>query len=75
MISYRCKHCQTEIGSIPFASVEETIRDLLKADETNEERFVEVSHHGGLEVRCICEQCERAMHASPDYYTVEKWLQ
>lgn len=75
MISYRCKHCRTEIGSIPFASVEETIRELLKADETNKERFVEVAHHGGLEVRCICEQCECSMQASPNYYTVDKWLQ
>ncbi|WP_432353758.1 anti-sigma-F factor Fin [Sporosarcina sp. A2] len=64
-----------EVGSIPFASVKETIRDLQKADEKNTERFIEVTDRGKLEVRCICEQCERTMHASPNYYTVEKWLQ
>ena len=75
MITYRCNHCQTEIGSIPFASVEETIRDLQRTDELQKERFVHATHQGGIEVRCICETCESSLREFPDYYTVEKWLQ
>lgn len=71
MVMYRCRHCRTEIGSLPFSSVQETIAELLKADD----RSLTVTERGDIEVRCICEQCEASLDRFPHYYTVEKWLQ
>ena len=39
-IRYHCRHCETEIGSLPFESAQETLRLLQKLDEEEEERFL-----------------------------------
>ncbi|WJY26726.1 MULTISPECIES: anti-sigma-F factor Fin [Sporosarcina] len=71
MVTYRCGHCRTEIGSVPFASVKETIAELQKSDDG----FLSEHGRGSFEIRCICEQCEDSLSMFPEYYTVEKWLQ
>ena len=74
-IHYTCRHCETEIGTLPFESVKETILQLQKMDEGEEERFLTYEQDGELTVRCICEQCEQSLRRFPDYYTLNKWLQ
>ncbi len=74
-IHYRCRHCNTEIGTLPFESAKDTILELQKLDEGEEERFLTVEQDGNLTVRCICEQCEQSLLRFPDYYTLSKWLQ
>lgn len=71
MVTYRCRHCSTEIGMIPFASVKETIAELERTDR----RFLHETDEGAIEVRCICDRCEQSLQGFPEYYTVEKWLQ
>lgn len=74
-IRYNCRHCETEIGSLPFESAKETLQLLQKLDEKQEERFVVVGKDGAFTVRTICEQCEKSLESFPDYYTLKKWLQ
>lgn len=74
-IRYHCRHCETEIGSLPFESAQEALQLLQKLDETEEERFLTFGKDGALTVRCICEQCENSLQKFPDYYTFNKWLQ
>ncbi len=74
-IRYTCRHCETEIGTLPFESAKETILLLQKMDEGEEERFLTYEKNGELTVRCICEQCEQSLLRFPDYYTLNKWLQ
>ncbi len=74
-IRYKCRHCETEIGSLPFESAKETILLLQKVDEMEEERFLQYDQDGSVMVRCICEQCEQSLQSYPDYYTLNKWLQ
>ena len=75
-IRYHCRHCKTEIGSIPFESARETLRLLEKLDEEEEEeRYLTLGEDGALTVRTICEQCERSLQSHPNYYTFTKWLQ
>ena len=74
-IRYTCRHCATEIGTLPFESVKDTILQLQKADEGQEEQFLTYEKDGDLTVRCICEQCEQSLQRFPDYYTLNKWLQ
>jgi len=74
-IRYKCRHCETEIGTLPFESAKETILQLQKMDEGEEERYLTYEQDGELTVRCICEQCEQSLQRFPDYYTLNKWLQ
>jgi hypothetical protein len=74
-IHYSCRHCNTEVGSIPFASAEEIIRELQKAEEGKGEQFLEYDENGSMTVRCICEQCEQSLQMNPEYYALRKWLQ
>lgn len=74
-IHYKCRHCNTEVGSLPFESARETVLLLQKMDEAEEERFLTYEKDGALTVRCICEQCEQSLQRFPDYYTLKKWLQ
>ena len=60
-IRYKCRHCETEIGTLPFESVKETILELQKMDEGEEEHFLTYGKDGELTVRCICEQCEQSL--------------
>lgn len=75
-IRYQCRHCETEIGSLPFESARETLRLLQKLDEEGkEEQFLAHGKDGAVTVRCICEQCEQALRSNPNYYTFNKWIQ
>ncbi|MCG7346218.1 anti-sigma-F factor Fin family protein [Sporosarcina sp. ACRSL] len=74
-IRYSCRHCNTEVGSIPFSSAEEIIRELEKAEQGQDEQFLEYDKNGSVTVRCICEQCEQSLRQNPDYYALRKWLQ
>ena len=74
-IRYTCRHCETEIGSLPFESAKETILMLQKMDEEEEEHFLQYEEDGNVTVRCICEQCEQALQRFPDYYSLKKWIQ
>lgn len=74
-IRYSCRHCNTEVGSIPLSSAEEIIRELQKVEEGHGEHFLEYDENGSMTVRCICEQCEQSMRMNPDYYALKKWLQ
>jgi hypothetical protein len=74
-IRYKCRHCDTEIGSLPFSSAQETILLLQKMDEGEHDRFLTYGNDGALTVRCICEHCEQSLRSFPDYYSLNKWLQ
>ena len=75
VVRYTCKHCNTEIGSIPFDSAKEVIRQLQEKDEAEQERFVAIDSKGSMTVRCICEHCEQSLRMFPDLYTLDNWKQ
>ncbi|WP_342513932.1 anti-sigma-F factor Fin [Sporosarcina sp. FSL K6-1522] len=74
-IRYTCRHCETEIGTLPFESAKETILLLQEMDQGEEERFLTCEKDGEFTVRCICEQCEQSLQRFPNYYTLNRWLQ
>ncbi|MFD1204487.1 MULTISPECIES: anti-sigma-F factor Fin [Sporosarcina] len=74
-IRYACRHCNTEIGNIPFESVKDVINDLKKSDEGQGDHFLEYDQDGSMTVKCICEQCEQSLRMFPNYYALKKWLQ
>ena len=75
VISYRCRHCQITVGVLPSTAKREVIGFIQNIAPHSEEQFLQVTDTGGLEVRCICEQCEHTLNLYPYYYTLEKWLQ
>lgn len=74
-IRYMCRHCETEVGSIPFESAKETLNLLKKMDTVDDEQFLKYDKDGSVMVQCICEQCEQSLRSYPEYYMLNKWLQ
>lgn len=74
-VRYSCRHCNTEVGSIPLSSAEEILRELKKAEKGQGEHFLEYDDTGAMTIRCICEQCEQSLRMNPDYYALGKWIQ
>lgn len=73
-IRYRCRHCETEMGLLPFES-EDSVRKLHQLADEEWEHYVQKDNNGETTVRCICEQCEQSLKQFPDYYALQKWLQ
>jgi len=75
-VRYQCRHCEVEVGSLPFESAKETLGLLQKLDkEGKDDQYLALGKDGAVTVRCICEHCEQALQSFPDYYTFKKWLQ
>ncbi len=80
MIRYHCKHCETEIGSLPFESAESVVSLIQRLENDShqyddKEQFLIIGEGGEMTVRCICEQCEKSLQQFPTYYALKKWLQ
>lgn len=73
-VHYRCRHCETEIGTLPF-DAEDTIRKLQLFEVGEVDDYIEKDQEGNTTVHCICEHCEDSLRQFPDYYALKKWLQ
>lgn len=73
-IRYKCRHCETEIGTIPFEHAQ-SIKALEILDKGEVGHFVEKDANGHTSINCICEQCEQSLAEHPTYYALKKWLQ
>ncbi|WP_040224503.1 anti-sigma-F factor Fin family protein [Bhargavaea cecembensis] len=73
-IRYRCRHCETEVGRLPFGSAEE-VRSLHRLADGDSDDFITEGEDGEVTVQCICEHCEESLDRFPDYYALQKWLQ
>ncbi len=73
-IRYRCRHCNTEIGVLPFDS-EESIRKLHQLNEQDAKEFIRHEQNGDKTVESICEHCEDSLKKFPNYYALKNWLQ
>lgn len=73
-VRYRCRHCNTELGTLPFEA-NETIRNLQLFEVGEIDEFIEEDEQGVTTVHCICEHCEESLRQFPDYYALKKWLQ
>ncbi|KMY30693.1 MULTISPECIES: anti-sigma-F factor Fin [Lysinibacillus] len=73
-VRYRCRHCEVEIGTLPF-DADDTIRKLHIFELGEADDYVEKDQHGHTTVHCICEQCEDSLKQYPDYHALNKWIQ
>ncbi|OEC02333.1 hypothetical protein GY31_08005 [Lysinibacillus sphaericus] len=73
-IRYRCRHCEVEIGTLPF-DADDTIRKLHIFELGEADDYVEKNQQGETTVHCICEQCEDSLRQYPDYHALNKWIQ
>lgn len=73
-VRYRCRHCETEIGRLPF-DAEETIRKLHQFEVGEIDDYIEKDSRGETVVHSICEHCEDSLRQFPDYYALKNWLQ
>ena len=73
-VRYRCRHCETEIGRLPF-DAEETIRKLHQFEVGEVDDYIEKNERGETIVHSICEHCEDSLRQFPDYHALKNWLQ
>ncbi|RUL49143.1 MULTISPECIES: anti-sigma-F factor Fin [Lysinibacillus] len=73
-VRYRCRHCETEIGTLPF-DADETIKKMHLFEIGEIDDYIEKDEHGDTTVHCICEHCEDSLRQFPDYYALKNWLQ
>ncbi|ADU28345.1 anti-sigma-F factor Fin family protein [Evansella cellulosilytica] len=73
-IHYYCRHCSKNVG---------TLSDWQANDEqlgfnqlTNEEKqeMIECNSQGHLQVKVICEDCEKTLQENPDYHAQESFI-
>ncbi len=60
-IHYKCRHCGTEIGILPFESAEGNDSRATKDGRRGRRTFSDIGQDGKLTVQCICEQCEQSL--------------
>ncbi len=73
-IRYRCRHCETEMGTLPFDG-EETVRKLHQFEIGEVDDYIEKTKEGDTIVHSICEHCEDSLRQFPNYYALKQWLQ
>ncbi|MGN7478897.1 anti-sigma-F factor Fin [Solibacillus silvestris] len=73
-VRYRCRHCEVEIGTLPF-NAEETVQKLHLFEIGEIDDFIKKDERGETTVYSICEHCEESLRQFPDYYALKKWLQ
>ena len=73
-VRYRCRHCDVEMGTLPF-NTDETIRKLHQLEIGEIDDYIEKNERGEMTVHSICEHCESSLRQFPDYYALKKWLQ
>ena len=73
-IHYKCRHCETELGQIPFDTAE-TMKKLQLTEVGEVDDYIVLDAKGDATVNCICEQCEDSLRQFPHYYSLKKWLQ
>lgn len=74
-IRYKCRHCETEIGQLPFDSIDSQflLKHEIKPDEQH--IYIENGADGDYTVQCICEECQSSLQKFPNYYALKKWIQ
>ncbi len=73
-IRYKCRHCDTEIGILPF-DADETMKKLHLFEIGEVDDYIEQDARGETTVHSICEHCEDSLRQFPDYHSLKKWLQ
>ncbi|MER1987663.1 MAG: anti-sigma-F factor Fin [Solibacillus sp.] len=73
-IRYCCRHCQAEIGTLPF-DADKTITKLHQFEIGEIDDYIGKNGQGETVVHSICEQCEESLRQFPDYHALKRWLQ
>ena len=73
-LRYKCRHCETELGQIPYDTVD-TMKRLQLTEVGEIDEFIELDAKGDATVQCICEHCEDSLRQFPHYHSLKKWIQ
>ena len=73
-LRYKCRHCETELGQIPYDTVD-TMNRLQLTEVGEIDEFIELDAKGDATVQCICEHCEDSLRQFPHYHSLKKWIQ
>lgn len=73
-VHYKCRHCQTELGTIENSLDSNSLGfDQLTSSERTE--MVTYTSDGDIHVNAICEDCHEALMRNPDFHELDKMVQ
>ncbi|WP_080871813.1 anti-sigma-F factor Fin [Oceanobacillus timonensis] len=75
VIYYGCRHCGNDLGVLHDTEMDVSMRffDLLKEQDMAE--MLTSEKDGSFRLEVICEYCQQALDAHPDYHELDYFLQ
>lgn len=74
-IRYICRHCQSVIGELDSAAVNEYQLGLQFLTPGERRDIIAYSPNGNMTVKVVCDYCKEALELNPELALVESPLQ
>lgn len=75
VIYYGCRHCGKELGMLDYKEMDLSLRFLELMEEQDMMEMVVSEKDGYLQLNVICEHCQQALEAHPNYHELDHFLQ
>ena len=75
MISYFCRHCSAQLGTIEDVSVHSEQLGLHKLTEEERQEMVIYESDGNIHIKAICEDCHEALSRNPELHQYDYLIQ
>lgn len=74
-IIYMCSHCGNQVGTLKLdqVSFDKIGWELLTIEER--QSMIQHTSNGDVEIRVICEGCEKALETHPNYHELDYFIQ
>lgn len=75
VIYYGCRHCGKELGVLNHTEIDISLRFLKLLEERDMAEMIVSEKDGYFRLEVICEYCQQALDAHPDYHELDHFLQ
>ncbi|MCP3032121.1 anti-sigma-F factor Fin family protein [Halobacillus sp. A1] len=73
-IHYICRHCQRQVGKLDRERVEISELGLECLTEDDHKEMVTYDREGNMNIRTICDSCERSLQQNPHYHELDFFI-
>jgi len=74
-VNYICRHCKSEIGSIPTTQVSELQLGFHSLTPEERSDIIAYNPNGDVTVTIVCDYCREALEANPELALIASPLQ
>ncbi|MDG5789984.1 anti-sigma-F factor Fin family protein [Evansella sp. AB-P1] len=73
-IHYYCRHCSKSIGKLSDWEADDQMLGFNQLTDEDRKEMIECDSQGHIQVKVICEDCERTLQENPDYHAFESFI-